>query len=70
MQVPFQMEGKDVKPLYKKFDGWKTDITGIKEYENIPSEMDTYINYINTTLKVPVKYISNGPGTDQLIVAS
>lgn len=70
MQVPFQMEGKDVKPLYKEFTGWKVDITGIKEYENIPAEMDTYINYINTTLKVPVKYISNGPGTDQLIVAS
>ena len=69
-QVPFQMEGKDVQPLYKEFKGWKTDITTIKEYKNIPVEMDTYINYINTTLKVPVKFISNGPGTDQIIVAS
>jgi adenylosuccinate synthase len=70
MQVPFQMEGKEVKPVYKEFNGWETDITGIKEYKNIPAEMDTYINYINSTLKVPVKYISNGPGTDQIIVAS
>ena len=31
--------------------------------------MDTYINYINSTFGVSVKYISNGPGTDQLIVA-
>lgn len=69
-KVPFQMEGKDVQPLYKEFKGWKTDITAIKEYKNIPGEMDTYINYINTTLKVPVKFISNGPGTDQIIVAS
>ncbi|MEO6843960.1 MAG: adenylosuccinate synthase [Ginsengibacter sp.] len=69
-QVPFQMEGKSVQPLYKEFKGWKTDITAIKEYKNIPGEMDTYINYINTTLKVPVKFISNGPGTDQIIVAS
>jgi adenylosuccinate synthase len=64
------MEGKEVKPVYKEFNGWETDITGIKEYKNIPAEMDTYINYINSTLKVPVKYISNGPGTDQIIVAS
>lgn len=69
-KVPFQMEGKDVQPLYKEFKGWKTDITAIKEYKNIPGKMDTYINYINTTLKVPVNFISNGPGTDQIIVAS
>ena len=69
-KVPFQMEGKDVQPLYKEFKGWETDITAIKEYKNIPGEMDTYINYINSTLKVPVKFISNGPGTDQIIVAS
>lgn len=69
-KVPFQMEGKDVQPLYKEFKGWETDITAIKEYKNIPGEMDTYISYINTTLKVPVKFISNGPGTDQIIVAS
>ena len=69
-KVPFQMEGKDVQPLYKEFKGWETNITAIKEYKNIPGEMDTYINYINTTLKVPVKFISNGPGTDQIIVAS
>ena len=68
-QVPFQMEGKNVEPLYKEFEGWKTDITSIKNYKKLPAQMDTYINYINSTLGVPVKYISNGPGTDQIIVA-
>jgi adenylosuccinate synthase len=67
--VPFQMEGKILEPLYKEFDGWKTDITSIKDYKNLPKQMDTYINYINSNLGVPVKYISNGPGTDQIIVA-
>ncbi len=68
-QVPFQMEGADIEPLYKEFTGWNTDITGIKDFKNLPTEMDTYIKYINSTLGVAVKYISNGPGTDQLIVA-
>ena len=67
--VPFQMEGKIVAPLYKEFEGWKTDITSIKDYKDLPKQMDTYINYINSNLGVPVKYISNGPGTDQIIVA-
>ena len=68
-QVPFQMEGASIEPIYKEFEGWKTDITGIKDFKNLPSQMDTYINYINSTLGIPVKFISNGPGTDQIIVA-
>lgn len=69
-QIPFQMEGKNIEPLYKEFSGWKADITGIKDFKDLPKEMDTYINFINSTLGVQTKYISNGPGTDQLIVAS
>ncbi len=68
-QVPFQMEGLSLKPLYKEFSGWKTDITGIKDFKNLPAEMDTYIDYINSFLGISIKYISNGPGTGQLIVA-
>lgn len=68
-QVPFQMEGASITPLYKEFPGWNTDITGMKDFKNLPSEMDTYIKYINSILGIPIKYISNGPGTDQLIVA-
>jgi len=33
----------------------------------MPAEMNAYINYLNEFLKVPVKYISNGPGRDQLV---
>ncbi|HEY5393236.1 MAG TPA: adenylosuccinate synthase [Hanamia sp.] len=68
-QVPFQMEGSKVIPVYKEFPGWKTDITAIKDFKSLPSQMDIYIKYINSVLGVPVKYISNGPGTDQIIVA-
>lgn len=67
-EVPFQMDKLDIQPVYKEFAGWKKDITAIKKYNDIPKEMDAYINYINSTLGVPIKYISNGPGTDQIIV--
>ncbi len=67
-QVPFQMDGAEIAPLYKEFEGWKTDITGTKDFKNLPKEMSAYIDFINSTLGISVKYISNGPGTDQLIV--
>ncbi len=69
-EIPFQMQRCNIEPLYKKFNGWKTDITSIKKYDKLPAEMKTYIAYINETLHVPVNYISNGPSSDQLIVAS
>jgi len=67
--VPFQMHKVDIEPMYKVFAGWKKDITAVTDFEGMPPEMKTYITYLNEFLGVPVKYISNGPGRDQLVVA-
>ena len=67
--VPFQMNKVDIEPVYKSFAGWQTDITAIKEFSALPAEMKNYIAYLNEILGVPVKYISNGPGRDQLVIA-
>ena len=69
-QVPFQMMKENIEPVFENFKGWKTDITSIKNFNNLPPEMINYINYISRSLGVPVKFISNGPGSDQIIVAS
>ena len=68
-QIPFQISQMDIEPVYKNFDGWKTDITGLKTFNDLPQNMKIYIDYLDKTLKVPIKYISNGPGSDQIIVA-
>ena len=65
--VPFQMNRVDIEPQYKSFEGWKTDITAIADYSAMPAAMNTYIDYLNDLIKVPVKYISNGPGREQII---
>jgi len=67
--VPFQMNRVAIEPVYKNFKGWMTDITAITDYSALPVQMKEYINYLNGFLGVPVKYISNGPGRDQLVVA-
>ncbi len=68
-QVPFQMNRLDVVPVYQAFPGWKTDITSITGYNAMPGAMKGYISYLNGVVGVPVKYISNGPGRDQIVVA-
>lgn len=67
--VPFQMHKATIEPIYKSFKGWQKDITGIADFAELPAEMKEYINYLNSFLGVPVKYISNGPGRDQLLIA-
>ena len=67
--IPFQMNNIEIEPVYKSFTGWKKDISAITSIESLPVEMKNYIDYINGFLQVPVKYISNGPGRDQLIIA-
>jgi adenylosuccinate synthase len=68
-EVPFQMLRMNIDPEYKSFEGWNTDTSQITDYKGLPEKMKIYIDYLNKNLKVPVKYISNGPGSDQLIVA-
>ena len=65
--IPFQMSGMDIDPVYQSLEGWNTDITGVKSFTNMSPKMGDYIDYINKYLRVPVNYISTGPGRDQLV---
>jgi adenylosuccinate synthase len=67
--IPFQMNKVNIEPVYKSFEGWKTDITAMHDFSELPQQMKNYIEYLNKFLKVPVKYISNGPGKEQIIIA-
>ena len=66
-EIPFQMLQQTIEPVLSSFDGWKSDITAIKDFDLLPAAMKTYISFIDSYLKVKVSYISNGPGRNQLI---
>ena len=66
-QVPFQISKVKITPVLKSYEGWNSDTTQIKDAAALPEAMSTYINFINGYVGSPVKYVSNGPGRDQLI---
>ncbi len=66
-EVPFQMGRVKIEPKLQSFKGWNTDTTAIKKQESLPDAMHQYVAFINEYLSVNTKYISNGPGRDQLI---
>lgn len=69
-EVPFQMTRLNIDPVYQQFPGWKTDISGMRSFAELPAKMKEYISFINAALGVNVQHISNGPGRDQIIHAS
>ena len=65
--IPFQMSGMDIDPVYESLKGWHTNITGVKSFKDMSPKMGDYIDYINKFLQVPINYISTGPGREQLV---
>ena len=56
------------KPVGVVLPGWKSDVRGIKKYEDLPENCRKYVEFIEKELGVPVTMVSNGPGRDELIV--
>ena len=56
------------KPVLEVLPGWKSDVRGIKRYEDLPENCRKYVEFIEAQLGVPVTMVSNGPGRDELIV--
>ena len=58
---------KDCKPVYKVFKGWKCDIRGIKNYEDLPQLCREYIEFIEQEIGFPITIVSNGPAREDII---
>jgi len=52
----------DIEGLnYLTFKGWQCDITGCRNWEDLPQELKEYIQYIEKETGVPVTIVSVGP---------
>ena len=55
------------KPVLKTIPGWKSDIRGITNYEELPVECRNYIEAIEQEIEAPITMVSNGPGRHEII---
>ena len=58
---------KKAKPVYEVLPGWKTDIRGIKNYEDLPENCRNYIEFIEKHIGYPLTMVSNGPKRTDII---
>ena len=57
----------ELKPNYEILPGWTEDITWCKKFEEMPSNAQAYVKYIEQALNVPVALIGVGPDRNQTI---
>lgn len=55
------------KPVLKTLPGWKCDIRGIKNYQDLPENCRNYIEFVEQEIGYPITLISNGPERDHII---
>ncbi len=55
------------EPVYETLPGWKTDITGVRSYDDLPVEARTYIEYVADAVDTRIGWVSVGPERSQLI---
>lgn len=66
-QVPYQLDDASVKPSYQTISGWKTPISELTSFNQLPETLKNYIQQIGNFTKIPISYVSNGPHRNQLL---
>ena len=68
--MPYDLIHEEIKPIYHTLPCWKDNLTGIVAEKNFPSELSSYIAFLESELGVPVSVISVGPDRIQTIIRS
>ncbi|HKL67728.1 MAG TPA: adenylosuccinate synthase, partial [Bacteroidales bacterium] len=59
-ELPYNIAA-DIDPVYIQMDGWKEDISDIRDYDKLPQTLRNYVSYIENETGIPVDIISVGP---------
>ena len=66
--LPYDMLISEITPVYKEFKGWNENLTLIKSISALPEELNNYIQFIESELKIPIIIVSVGPDRSQTII--
>lgn len=58
---------ENCQPVYEELPGWRTDITGVKSFEELPENARAYVRRLEELAGCPIVMVSIGPRRDQTI---
>ena len=59
--MPFDIVNSEVAPVLIDLPGWTLPAGGVKDMDQLPSELTEYINFVEKELGVPIVIVSVGP---------
>ena len=59
---------KYLEPIYETMPGWKTSLSAIRKYEDLPQNAKKYIAKLEDLIGAPIGIISVGPDREQTII--
>jgi adenylosuccinate synthase len=65
-QLPFGIDSI-IEPGYTELQGWDEDITGLREFDQLPENLKKYIGFIEKQTGIPITMISVGPDREETI---
>ena len=63
-----QNQYEKIVPVYKEYSGWAGKTSGLKSFDQLPTEAQTLIKGIEFSVGVPISLISTGPDRNDMIV--
>ncbi len=67
--LPAKLETfENCEPVYEELPGWKTDITGVRSFEELPENARTYVKRLEELAGCPIVMVSVGPRRDQTMM--
>ena len=63
-----QNQYEKIVPVYKEYSGWAGKTSGLKSFDQLPTEAQTLIKGIEISVGVPISLISTGPDRNEMIV--
>jgi len=56
------------QPVYKDFQGWKANISKIRNFSQLPKTAQNYLKFIEKSINVPIQFVFVGPERNETIV--
>ena len=67
-EFPFPSLLNDAKPVIEYMDGWKCDISGVRNWDDLPEAARKYVEFIEQNIDCHIGYVSVGPERDSIII--
>ena len=59
--LPYDLSDSSLEPIYEEFQGWSEDLRKLKSADDLPNNLNNYINFLETQLNIPIVIVSVGP---------